>query len=285
MVEGYSEEQRQAAKVALEAGADILEVAAKTGVPVEVLLRWFKFEFSAAQAAQRKSGGGRKPVIDEAGLQVLRTIVETKSRLTLDELAAAFTEITGKVVKSGPINKAMKTLGYRKVKPQKALSQPAPQSKPRYTEAHRREPTPTAYPSTMTDREWQVMEPHLAKKDARGRPAKIEKRVLVDAIFYQVRTGCPWRYLPKDFPHWQAVWSLFRRLRDSGMLERMYDSLHEEYRRAIGRTESPTGGIVDSQTVKTTEKGAFAAATTRARRSRGASATWSSIPSDFLAQS
>lgn len=276
MVGGYSEEQRKSAQASLEAGDDVLEVFRNIGVLLEVLLRWFNLEIAPPRS--RKPGGGRKPLIDEAGLQVLREIVEAKGRLTLDELAAAFAERTTKTVKSGTISKAMKTLGYLKVKVKKAPSKPAPQTGPRYTAAHRRNPTETAYPSTMTDREWAVVEPHLAKKDGRGRPPKIDKRLLFNAIFYQVRTGNQWRYLPKDFPHWQAVWSLLRRLRKSGTWERIYDALQQEYRLAVGKTEAPSAGIVDSQTVKTTEKGAFAA-TTPARRSRGASAIPWSTPS------
>ena len=199
--------------------------------------------------------------------------------MTLDELAAAFTARTGKVVSKATVAKGMKALGYRKVKVEKAPSAPAPQTPPRYTAEHRREPTATTYPSTLTDREWAALEPLLAKKTARGRPATHDKRLLLNAIFYQVRTGGPWRYLPKDFPHWSAVWSLFRRLRDSGKLETMYDTLHELWRDVAGRAGPPTAGIVDSQTVKTTEKGG-PAATTRARRSRAASAIWSSTPSD-----
>jgi transposase len=213
-------------------------------------------------------------MMDQAGLKVLVDLIEANRRMTQDELVAAFAERTGKAISKPTLGRAMKALGYRKVRLQKAPSEPAPQSPPRYGPQHRRQGTATEYPSSLTDREWEVLAPLLANRTRRGRPPKNDKRVLVNAVFYQVRTGTQWRYLPKDLPPWPAVWSFFRRLRDSGKLEQFYTALHELWRKGAGRTEAPTAGIVDSQTAKSTEKGG-PAATTPARRSRGASGTWS----------
>jgi transposase len=282
MVMAYTEQQRAEAVAAIAAGTDITEVSKTSRIPLVTLVRWCVTEFRAAKP--RKRGSGRKPIMDDAGLQILRELIQANGRLTLDELAAAFTEKTGKPASKPTVAKAMKALGFRKVKLQKAVSKAAPQSSPRYQAQHRREPTATTYPSTLTDREWQVLEPLLARDEKRGRPATNDKRLMINAIFYQLRTGNQWRYLPKDFPHWTAVWSAFRRMRNSGLLERLYDAVHEFWRQVAGRNKHPTAGIVDSQTVKTTEKGGFAA-TTPARRSRGASGIWSSTPRDFLAES
>jgi putative transposase len=114
------------------------------------------------------------------------------------------------------------------------------------------------------------------------RPAAQERRTagtgttgLLDAIGYVVRTACAWRYLPHDFPPWQTVYHYFRLWRPDGTWERIHDTLREQARQAAGRTARPSAGIVDSQFVKTTEKGGNAA-TTAARKSTGASGISSS---------
>ncbi len=276
------EQVRQRVVGLLRDGVDIKSVSSETGVAEATVARWGR---SAGLLQRvRRAGGGRKPILDDAGLKVLAELVEANRRMTQEELVAAFAERTGKSVSKPTLGKAMKTLGYRKVRLQKALSVPAPQSAPRYGDLHRRPGSATMYPSSLTDREWEVLAPLLAKQTGRGRPPRHDKRALVDAVMYQVRTGNQWRYMPKDFPPWPAVWSFFWRARDSGLLERIYDALRELWRRATGHTEAPTAGIVDSQTVKSTEKGGFVA-TTPARKSRGSSGIWSWTQPDFPAQS
>ena len=98
-----------------------------------------------------------------------------------------------------------------------------------------------------------------------GRPITYPRREIVNAIRYVLRTGCSWRMLPHDFPPWRIVFHYFRTWRKDGAWQRANCALHVALRQAEGRQASPSAAIIDSQSVKTTEKGG-PAATTLARR-------------------
>jgi putative transposase len=108
------------------------------------------------------------------------------------------------------------------------------------------------YPSDLDDREWAVLEPLLPPvRDAgRGRPAVHPRRAIVNAILYADRTGCAWRYLPKDFPPWRTVYGYFATWRDDGTLQQVHDQLREQVRAAAGRNTTPTAAVIDSQSVR-----------------------------------
>ncbi len=139
--------------------------------------------------------------------------------------------------------------------------------------------TREAYPTDVTDEQWALLEPLLPAAKPGGRPRSVDLREVVNAMLYLLRSGCAWRLLPHEFPPWGTVWTYFRRWRDDGTLDRLHDELRARVREAVGRDRQPSAGCLDSQSVKTAEKGGRAA-TTLARRSRGASATLSSIPWD-----
>jgi len=118
------------------------------------------------------------------------------------------------------------------------------------------------YPSDLSDDEWALLEPLLDPPGSgKGRPRRIPRREIANAIFYQLRTGGQWRYLPEGFPHWNTVYGYFAKWRDDGSWERVNDTLRRQVRVAVGRHPEPSAGIVDSQSAKTTEKGATAAST------------------------
>jgi putative transposase len=116
------------------------------------------------------------------------------------------------------------------------------------------------YPSDLTNEQWAQIGPLFAQKPT-GRPPELDRREVVNAILYLVRTGCQWRYLPGDFPNYSSVHTCYRRWRLDGTLERIHDCLRREVRRGAGREAEPSIAVVDSQSVKTTEKEGFAGLT------------------------
>jgi len=110
------------------------------------------------------------------------------------------------------------------------------------------------YPSDLTDEQWQVIRPLLPKAAKGGRPP-IDRRTILNAILYLVRTGCQWRQLPRDFPNWKSVYTVFWRWRKSGMWLRIHGALRERLRRAAGKKPTPTAAIIDSQSVRSAEGG------------------------------
>lgn len=111
------------------------------------------------------------------------------------------------------------------------------------------------YPSDLTTAEWQLIAPFLGQRAGPGAPRIVETRAIVDAIFYRLRTGCQWRQLPADFPSWITVYRYFRKWGDDGTWERVNTALRRQLREAAGRNPEPSLGIIDSQSVKTTQVG------------------------------
>ena len=112
-----------------------------------------------------------------------------------------------------------------------------------------------ALPSDLTEDEWAVLEPLLPPAAPFGRPRKWPLRRLLDAMFYLLRGGLPWRMLPQDFPPMTTVQRYFYVWRDSGLWQRINGILLAGLRLAGGRKASPSAGVIDSQSVKTTESG------------------------------
>jgi putative transposase len=116
-------------------------------------------------------------------------------------------------------------------------------------------PRRQAYPSDLTDAQWALLEPLVRERDpvGPGRPATVDLREVVNALWYIKQTGCPWRYLPHDLPPRSTVHYYFAKWTADGTLELVVRQLRERSRRRAGREAQPTAAIIDSQTVKTAE--------------------------------
>jgi transposase len=138
------------------------------------------------------------------------------------------------------------------------------------------------YPSDLTDAEWALVAVLIPPAKHGGRKRTIDVREVLNGIFYVLWTGCQWQALPKDLPPKSTVWDYFDLWTWDGTLERMHHVLYVAVRERAGREASPTVAIIDSQSAKGAQKGGLGStrrASMRARRSRVASATFSSIRS------
>jgi putative transposase len=111
------------------------------------------------------------------------------------------------------------------------------------------------YSSDLSDGEWECLELHVPGPNKRGRPRIHGAREVLNAVFYVLKSGCPWRLLPKDFPPWETVYWWFGRWRTDGTFEYLNAALRERLRSHLGRDPLPSAGIADSQTTKTTGVG------------------------------
>lgn len=131
----------------------------------------------------------------------------------------------------------------------------------------------------LSDDQYRLLEPLIPPPKPGGRPRTTDMRRMLDGLFYVVRTGCQWRHLPPPpaFPPWQTVYGYMRAFHKAGVWEAIRHHLLVLLREQEGREASPTAAIIDTQSVKTTEKG-DRAVTTRPRRSGAANATLPSTP-------
>lgn len=115
------------------------------------------------------------------------------------------------------------------------------------------------YPSDLTDGQWAVLKercPYLTQPNPKGgRPRRRPVRETLDAVLYVNKTGCQWRQLPHEYPPWKTVYSSFRRWRLNGTWNRVHATLRDAVRRKAGKQAQPSVAIIDSQSVKTTQKG------------------------------
>jgi transposase len=150
-----------------------------------------------------------------------------------------------------------------------------PENRPLYNRDHLR------YPSDLTDPEWALVSPLLPAAKRGGRQRSVDLREVVNGVMYVLGTGCQWRAIPKDLPPRSTVFDYLSLWSWDGTLDRIHHELYVRCREQAGRDASPTAAIIDSQSVKSAEKGGAASTrqgTMRARKSKERSGTSSSIP-------
>ena len=274
----YPVELRVAIVEALDGGLSSSEAARLFGVSLSSVKRFRARYQKTGELAPRPHPG--RPARIRRDDALLLGQVGAHPDATLAEHCALWQEQTGSSLSPSTMSRMLVRAGCPRQPKPTTTPRPPPGSNKPHTEAAVA-PSPSSrshpisaerhpYPTDLTDAEWAILEPLVPKPKSGGRPAR-ERREILDAICYVVRTGCAWRYLPHDFPSWQTVYHYFRLWRLDGTWERIHDALREQARQKAGRTPQPSAGIVDSQSVKTTEKGGSSAATTASRRSTGAS--------------
>lgn len=111
------------------------------------------------------------------------------------------------------------------------------------------------YPTDLNDSEWELIKQYLPEAKKTGRPIEVDLREVLNAIFYQLKTGGPWNYIPKDFPPKGTVYWYFQKYQKDGTIERLHKHLRDKVRESLEREKQPTASIIDSQSVKTTLAG------------------------------
>lgn len=254
----YTREQRElAVRLVLDDGISRAEAARRIGTSGTTVGRWVQRFQQTGTVDLEPPGGGAPRKLAEDDVAVLVGLAQAHPELTQRELAERLEEVRGAQITGQTVGIYLAEAGYVRRKPVLIGHSDGSRAKEtRYKAQNRREPKGRMYPSALTDHEWVLLQPLVDELDAgKGRPPKHDRREMLDAVFYVVRTGCAWRMLPAHYPPWQTVYAAFRAWNDRGWFQRVCDTLRASWRAQQGRDVEPSAAILDSQTVKTTEKG------------------------------
>lgn len=205
---------------------------------------------------------GRPKKYGETEREVLRQIVSENPVATLEEVGRALEQRTGVGLSADSIKRALREAGVerRRTRPQPEPAADAHESgsasrRYGYQSEHRPASAGQGYPSSFTDAEWALVEDLFVDEHGSGKPPRYSRRMMVDACCYVVRTGCPWRLLPAEFPPWQNVYRTFRRWSAQGRFEAMHDRLRAQWREREQRNAAPSAGALDAQSTRHSPQG------------------------------
>jgi len=203
---------------------------------------------------------GRRPSLNADHTAVLRTIIREQPRSSLGEVTRELLRRAGVKVSTVTVRKALREAGIERLKPlrragERAAVQGVAPVRYGYTAAHRRRDGASGMNTDLTDAEWALVADLFERDGQRGAPARYERRHMVNACCYALRTGCAWRLLPKTFPPWQATYKSFSRWAAAGVFEAMHDRLRQQWRDRMGRAPEPTAAIIDAQSTRSTAQG------------------------------
>jgi transposase len=203
---------------------------------------------------------GRKPSLNAQHVAVLRAITREQPRSSLGEVTRELFGRTGAKVSTVTVRKALREAGIERLKPirragERAAVQGAAPTRYGYTPKHRRADGPSGMNTDLTDAEWALVADLFERDGQRGAPARYERRHMLNACCYVLRTGCAWRLLPKTFPPWQAVYKAFSRWAAAGLFEALHDRLRQQWRNRVGKAPEPTAAIIDAQSTRSTAQG------------------------------
>lgn len=203
---------------------------------------------------------GRRPSLNADHIAVLRAITREQPRSSLDEVTRELLRRAGVKVSTVTVRKALREAGIERLEALRRAGQRAPvqgcaPQRYGYTAAHRRADGASGMNTDLTDAEWALVAELFEHDGQRGAPPRYARRHVVNACCYALRTGCPWRLLPKTFPPWQAVYKSFSRWAAAGVFETMHDRLRQQWRNRMGKAPEPTAAIIDAQSTRSTAQG------------------------------
>lgn len=258
----YPVELRAKVVAMLAAGASVRATARAHGVQPSTV-RAYRDRYRQTGSLEPTPPPPRRTRIAD-GDERLRHQMAAYPAASMREHRWRWEQATGERIGKDAMASALRRHGYVQASPAARHHSTPHTERPRPALPPRSPAMRQPYPTDLTDAEWTMLEPLIPPAKTGGRPPR-DRREIIDAITYVLRSGCAWRLLPHDFPPWQTVYHYYRCWRIDGTWQQIHDQLREQVREQAGRAREPSAGSIDSQSVRTTEKGG-SGATTGARR-------------------